>query len=63
MLNGRLNLMVTLTKKNCISNCADLKITKELLDEIEWNKDKIENRTANLIDEFFKIWDITKLNN
>lgn len=55
--------MVTLTKKNCISNCADLKITKELLDEIEWNKDKIENRTANLIDEFFKIWDITKLNN
>lgn len=74
LLNGSLNAGISnakweiklngdTNKKNCISNCADLKITKELLDEIEWNKDKIENRTANLIDEFFKIWDITKLNN
>lgn len=74
LLNGSLNASISnakweiklngdTNKKNCISNCADLNITKELLDEIEWNKDKIENRTANLIDEFFKIWDITKLNN
>ena len=52
------------SKTNCISKCADLLVTRDdIIDKTEWNKDEIENRTKNLIDEFFNIWDIEKLNN
>ena len=74
LLNGYLNVSISNakweiklngdgSKKNCISKCADLLITREILDKTEWNNDQITNRTDNLIDEFFKIWDIEKLNN
>lgn len=76
LLNGSLNVIISNakwetklgkkeSKKNCIVKCADLLITR---DDIvnknikEWNATEIENRTENLIKEFFKIWDINKLN-
>lgn len=76
LLNGSLNVIISnakwdiklngdKSKKNCITKCADLLITR---DDIvnknikEWNETEIKNRTKNLIDDFFKIWNIDKLN-
>ena len=74
LLNGSLNASISnakwieklgneKSKKNCIKKCADLLVTREILDKKEWNATEIETRTKNLIKEFFEIWDITKLNN
>lgn len=53
-------------KKEGIKDCADLLITrKDIVENIDietWNETAIEHRTENLIKEFFKIWDINKLN-
>lgn len=46
------------SKKNCIKKCADLSITREILDTKVWNLDSITNRTDNLTKEFFKIWNV-----
>lgn len=46
------------SRKNCIKNCADLLITRELLDKDIWNEDSIRERTQQLTQDFFKIWDI-----
>ncbi|EOX1264534.1 DUF262 domain-containing protein [Campylobacter upsaliensis] len=46
------------SRKNCIKKCADLLITRELLDKNEWNLQSVEGRSARLIEEFFKIWKI-----
>lgn len=48
--------------RNYIEKNVDLLITRELLDKTQWNATEIENRTENLIKEFFKIWNIDKLN-
>lgn len=51
------------SRKNCISKCSDLLITRnDIIDKTEWNETEIENRTKYLIGDFFKIWDIDKLN-
>mgnify|MGYP004648492653 FL=1 len=74
LLNGSLNASISnakwieklgneKSKKNCIKKCADLLVTREILDKKEWNATEIETRTKNLIKKFFEIWDITKLNN
>ena len=47
---------------NYIKKNVDLLITRELIDETEWNATKINERTKKLIDDFSKIWDIEKLN-
>lgn len=44
--------------KNCINNCADLLITRELLNKEIWNEDCIRERTQQLTQDFFKIWDM-----
>ncbi|PAF44709.1 DUF262 domain-containing protein [Helicobacter sp. 11S02596-1] len=44
--------------KNNIEKCADLLITRELLNKEKWDKYTIEERSENLINEFFEIWDI-----
>ncbi|TKX29837.1 hypothetical protein CQA38_03470 [Campylobacter sp. MIT 12-5580] len=41
-----------------IKSCADLLITKELLDIEQWNEEEISKRTERLIKEFFEIWNI-----
>ncbi|TLD86165.1 DUF262 domain-containing protein [Helicobacter sp. MIT 05-5294] len=51
------------TRKNCIKNCADLLITREILDKKIWNEDNIRERTQKLMQDFFKIWDIEALQN
>lgn len=43
------------SRKNHIRNYADLLITRELLNEQEWNKCTIRERTGRLIKEFFKV--------
>lgn len=45
------------SRKNHIKSCADLLITKELLDKQEWNKHTIQERTERLMQEFFEVWD------
>ncbi|MGX2973022.1 DUF262 domain-containing protein [Helicobacter sp. T3_23-1059] len=74
LLNGSLNVSISNakweiklngdgSKKNCISKCADLLVTRDdIVDKKEWNATEIKNRTENLTKEFFKIWDIAKLN-
>lgn len=76
LLNGSLNVSISNaeweiklgkkeSKKNCIVKCADLLITRDDIvnkNVKEWNATEIENRTENLIKEFFKIWNIDKLN-
>lgn len=77
LLNGSLNVSISnaeweiklngdKSKKNCIRKCADLLITRDDIVENknikEWNKTEIEDRTKKLIDDFFKIWNIDKLN-
>lgn len=47
-------------KMNCIRKCADLLITRDLLDKKEWNETTIAHRTEQLTKEFFEIWDINK---
>lgn len=44
--------------RNYISKNADLLINKELLDKKLWNKNEIENRTKELMNDFFKIWNV-----
>ena len=75
LLNGSLNASMSNakwaiklngdgSKKNCINKCADLLITRDdIINKQEWKKDEIENRTKNLIKEFFEIWDIAKIAN
>lgn len=74
LLNGSLNASISnakwieklgneKSKKNCIKKCADLLVTREILDKKEWNAQEIGTRTENLAKEFFKIWDIEKLTN
>lgn len=46
------------SRKNCINNCADLLITRELLNKEIWNEDYIRERTQQLTQDFFKIWDM-----
>lgn len=46
------------SRKNCIKACGDLLITKELFEKKEWNEDSIKERTKQLIQDFFRIWDI-----
>lgn len=48
--------------RNYIKKNTDLLITRELLDKTQWNETEIKSRTESLIKEFFKIWDINKLN-
>lgn len=74
LLNGSLNASISnakwieklgneKSKKNCIKKCADLLVTREILDKKEWNAQEIGTRTKNLIKDFFEIWDIEKLTN
>ncbi len=51
------------SRKNHIRNYADLLITRELLNEQEWNKCTIRERTGRLIKEFFKVWNLEKVFN
>lgn len=51
------------SRKNCIKTCVDLLISRELFDKEQWNEDCIKERTENFIKDFFKIWDMTKLEN
>jgi len=44
------------SRKNCIKNCADLLITRELFDAKIWNEDSIRERSEKLTQDFFKIW-------
>lgn len=46
------------TRKNCIKNCADLRITRELFDTEIWNECAIRERSEKLMQDFFNIWDI-----
>lgn len=46
------------SRKNCLNNCADLLITRELLNREIWNEDCIRERTQQLTQDFFKIWDM-----
>lgn len=46
------------SRKNCLNNCADLLITRELLNKEIWNEDCIRERTQQLTQDFFKIWDM-----
>lgn len=46
------------SRKNCIKVCGDLLITRELFDKKEWNEDSIKERSKELIQDFFRIWDI-----
>ncbi len=49
------------TRKNCIKNCADLRITRELFDTKTWNESSIEKRSEKLMQDFFNIWDIVSI--
>lgn len=44
------------SRKNSIKRCADLLITKEILDNKVWNEECIRGRTERLTKEFFEIW-------
>lgn len=44
--------------KGGIEACADLCITRDLVKKKEWNEDSIKERTKQLIQDFFRIWDI-----
>ena len=46
------------SRKNHIKTCADLLITKELLEIKKWDKYAIQERTGRLIQEFFTIWNL-----
>ena len=42
--------------QNSIKTCADLLITKEILDKKKWNEESMKERTKRLIKDIFKIW-------
>ncbi len=44
------------SRKNNITSCADLLITKELLDKQQWGEKEVDKRSKQLIKEFFEIW-------
>lgn len=44
------------SRKNSIKTCADLLITKEILDNKVWNEKCIRERTERFTKEFFEIW-------
>lgn len=46
------------TRKNYLKVCADLLITREVLDCADWNKEHIQKRTYQLMQEFFSIWNL-----
>ena len=49
------------SRKNTIKKCADLLITKELLDIKQWDRYTIQERTDRLVKEFFAVWNIDRL--
>lgn len=46
------------TRKNCLKVCADLLITREILDYSDWDKEHIQNRTHRLVQDFFSVWNL-----
>lgn len=58
--NREWNIKLNGNKKarNFIRKNADLCINKELLDIKVWDKNEIEKRTQEFIEDFFKIWDV-----
>lgn len=44
--------------KNFISKYADLELNKELVKKPKWDKKEIENRTKEIINDFYNIWDV-----
>ena len=46
------------SRRNCLSSCADLLITKEILDWDILNEEKITQRTLCLVKDFFEIWNL-----
>jgi len=44
------------SRTQCINKNKDLIINKELLDKKEWGKKEIEERSRQLIEDFFQIW-------
>ena len=44
-----------------LKSCADLLVAQEVLENESWGESQIEERTKSLIDEFFSIWNVDKL--
>ncbi len=44
------------SRKNSIKTCADLLITREILDKKKWDEESIKERTQRFIKDIFEIW-------